>query len=112
MKTILMLLSSAPASDHAAGALQLARLLKQEGYEVTVFLLQDAVLGALSAQDTPTGNLVAKAMAAGIGFLCLDEDLSMRGYTADELLPQIRLADYSSLVDLMMDGHDRVLGIF
>lgn len=110
MKTILMLISSAPGSGRATGALQLARLLKQEGYGVTVFLLQDAVLSALSAQDTQTGNLVEKAMGEGIGFFCLDEDLSMRGYSVDELLPQVHPADYPSLVDLMMDGHDRVIG--
>jgi len=107
-----MLISSAPGSGHAAGALQLARLLKQEGYGVTVFLLQDAVLGALSGQDTQTGNLVEKALAEGIRFFCLDEDLVMRGFSTDELLPQVHPADYSSLVDLMMDGHDRVIGAF
>ncbi len=112
MNTILMLISSAPGSGHAASALQLARLLKQEGYGVTVFLLQDAVLCALSAQDTQTGNLVAKAIDEGLRFFCLDEDLTMRGYSAEELLPQISLADYSALVDLMMDGHDRVIGVF
>jgi len=112
VKTILMLISSAPESGHAAGALQLAQWLKQEGYGVTVFLLQDAVLCALPAQDTQTGDLVAKAMAEGIRFFCLDEDLAMRGFSTDEQWPQVHPADYPSLVDLMTDGHDRVIGAF
>jgi tRNA 2-thiouridine synthesizing protein B len=112
MKSILILLSSGPTSRNALRALHLAHLLRGQGHRVSVYLLQDGVLCALTGPGFAVQGMVEEAKGNGVGFYVLDEDLALRGFQEKQLIPEVRVSDYSALVDLMMERSDSVLGVF
>ncbi len=108
MKSVLVWINSAPASPNLAGAFQLARQMRAQGREVSVFLAQDAVLAGVHVADGSPAP-VAQALQAGIATYVLDEDLRLRGYPSASLWAGVQTADYAHLVGLL-DRHERVLG--
>jgi sulfur relay protein TusB/DsrH len=105
MESILLLLKNAPSHPDAATGLQMAQHFQAGGNCVDVFLLQDAVLAGI-AKD----GALAALLAQGLDCYALGEDLQLRGYAADNLLPGVRAAGYDELVEMMMERYDRVLG--
>jgi len=103
MKSILILISSAPSSSNACAAFDLATQLRQQGHRVSVFLLQDAVLAALA--HTPNA-----ALTPDIDCYALDEDLTLRGFGVHQLAPGVHSAGYSALVELMLERDGKVIG--
>ena len=103
MESILILVNSAPSSSNVCEAFDLAVRLRQQGYLVSVFLIQDAVLAAVE------GSLAGR-LAPDIDCYALDEDLALRGFAAQQLAPGVRAAGYSALVELMLERHDKVIG--
>lgn len=71
----------------------------------TVLLIEDGVGGAL--QNTSASELVSGAMANGIKFAVLGEDLNARGLAADRVMDGISVVDYAGFVQLAAD-HDNV----
>lgn len=112
MKSILVMISSPPNTPNAVRALRLANAFNEKGNKVSVFLLQDGVLCALSKQDTSAKALLEKAMTAGAGCYVLEEDLVCRGFKMQDGISKVRRSDYSELVELMMERNDLVLGCF
>lgn len=107
MKSILMLISSSPQTPEAQQALELARSLRDGGNEMGIFFLQDGVYHTLNADATqdilPEGR---------ISSYCLQEDLEMRGFRKEDVIPSVKLTTYEELVDLMMETFHTTLGAF
>jgi sulfur relay protein TusB/DsrH len=109
MEPILLLANSAPSNPNLERAFQSALALKAQGHPVSMFLLQDAVLAGLKGDGTGGASWSGRALSAGVTIFALNEDLSMRGFSAAELWDGIQAADYGRLVDLF-DQHTRVIG--
>jgi len=103
---LLILISSPPNNPKALSALRLTQALRAQGTSVSLCLLQDGVLLALARQATER----ILALTSEIDVYTLGEDLKMRGFGSQEVLPQVHLIDYERLVDLMVDH--RVMGAF
>ncbi len=112
---VLMILNDAPyGHERVFNALRLAdALLKvEEGLELTLFLLGDAVLGAKAGQETPTGyynvgRMLQPVLRRGM-VLCCETCMAARGLTSAELIEGCRQARLGELATLTLDA-DRVL---
>jgi len=71
----------------------------------SVLLIEDGVAAAL--QNTTASQSIVQAMAEGVKFAVLGEDLNARGLPADRLIDGISVVDYSGFVQLAAD-HDNV----
>lgn len=109
MEPILFLINSAPSSPNVERAFHTAFTLREQGHSVSVFLLQDGVLGGLASDGDEGHSHVAQALEAGISVYALGEDLALRGFTPSKLRNGACVVDYSQLVDLF-DKHRRVIG--
>ncbi len=107
MKPILMLISSAPDTPEAQGALQLAQDMLEAGNDLAIFYLQDGVFHAM--KRAASGGTLSNAHVA---FYCLREDLEMRGFKAEDVARTVTMSDYDDLVDLMMERSAQTLGAF
>ncbi len=109
--SVLLLVTSSPASAGSARALQLARELCRKGNGVTLFLLQDAVYLAL-ARGHGARTAVCELLELGAAISVLEEDLCLRGFDPLQLDRRVRVAGYPDLVEEMMERHERVMGAF
>ncbi len=112
MNSILILISSSPESSHALEALKLARNMKQRGREVAVYLLHDAIYHALPKGSQQVGAYDGPGKEKEITWYCLEEDLAMRGYQREEIVPRVRLSSYDELVEMMTERYDKTIGVF
>ncbi len=107
----LVVIASGP--DHGAvGALQLVTALKGQGQEVDVCLVEDAVLCARRADETPAGAALAGAVQVGVGLHYLADDLLARGFGLEDARAEVRPLGYGDLVELMLEDERSVLGAF
>jgi len=100
MERIAVLVASSPTSASAQRAFELARRLVDLGHQVTLGLMENAVLAA-------TGPL-----GAGVKVMVLAPDLALRGQGADSVHAGCQVCEYGDLVDLLMEQSDRSLGVF
>lgn len=108
MEAFLFLIRSGPRSPQARSAFEATDHLSQAGHSVSVFLLQDGVLAGL---DSSAAN-AARALAPRAIFRVLAEDLALRGFCEGDLAHGVKVAEYSDLVEAMMESHERILGAF
>jgi uncharacterized protein involved in oxidation of intracellular sulfur len=112
---LLMIVNDPPyGSERVFNALRLAdALLKvEEGLELTLFLLGDAVCGAKAGQSTPAGyynvgRMLAPILRRGL-VLCCETCMQARGLAPGDLLEGCRQARLGELATLTLDA-DRVL---
>jgi uncharacterized protein involved in oxidation of intracellular sulfur len=100
----LVILNDAPyGSERSYNGFRLAgSLSKRDGVEVRVFLMGDAVGGAVAGQQTPDGYYNVERMIKGLSHkgvpvACCGTCLKARGITNDRLTPG---AHHSSLEEL------------
>lgn len=103
---------SGPGTSQADGALRLAHALIERDGGVTVALLQDAVLIALSDGDLPSQQRLRAAIHTGVQCVYLAEDLALRGFGPDRTLKGCESTGYAGLVDLLLANDARVAGAF
>ena len=111
MKSIIMLVGSAPHSHEALRALQVAEALQGLGYPVDLCLVKDGVLGILRHEQKEGDSLIEKLQNVGASCHYLAEDLAMRGFSSEDTLPGASPVDYGKIVELLK-SHDKTLGIF
>ncbi|MFH0848348.1 MAG: sulfurtransferase complex subunit TusB [archaeon] len=109
MKSYLVIVSSSPSSVQAARGLQTALDLQSKG-EVSVMLIQDAVLDAL--KRSRLSERLMQLTSRGTSIYVLAEHLYKRGFLADDLLENVKIADYTQLVELMMNEETMTTGVF
>jgi len=73
--------------------------------DATVLMIEDGVAGAM--QNTTASANISDAMAKGVKFAVLGEDLNARGLPADRVMDGISIVDYAGFVQLSAD-HDNV----
>ena len=102
MKTIAVVIASAPGSPNLERARVLACQMEQSGNRVVVCLWQDAVLAAVNGKSEGTSGET----------WVLEEDLTLRGFGPGDMVPGARPVGYEALLDLWMSRCDAVLGAF
>ena len=85
---------------------QTATALRQRGNEVTVFLLQNGVLG--SRQKCRCSTL-ARMVQAGVKVVADDFSLRERGIQSEELAPGIQLSNMEALVDSLVQENTKAI---
>ncbi|MCS4541117.1 MAG: DsrH/TusB family sulfur relay protein [Euryarchaeota archaeon] len=108
MKSILIVISN--SQDNAISSLQLANSIQKQGNKVSIYLLQDGVFCSL-ANENITKSVVEKAIASGVEFYVLCDDLTLRGFSEREIIPQVHVSSYSELIDLMLEKCDFTIGV-
>lgn len=106
----LVVLRSGPGA--AAPALRSAAEMARQGEQVSLCLIQDGVLCALEANQTPSGALLIQVVEAGVELRYLEEDLAARGFGREEVHPGARPTSYGELAELMLANGSQVLGAF
>jgi sulfur relay (sulfurtransferase) complex TusBCD TusD component (DsrE family) len=86
-------------SKGSADYFQLATDLKRDGNDVTVFLVQNAVLGA---RKGPAATELTKLTSAGVSVLADSFSLRERGITS--LASGVRTSEIDVIVDHMAEG--------
>lgn len=105
MERVAILVASSPTSDPARRAFNLAQTLASQGHQVTLGLLEDAVVAGTGGVPGVTVDSLASVMV-------LADDLALRGFEPDSMVPGFQSCSYGDLVDLMMERVDRTLGVF
>jgi len=86
--------------------IETAAALKQRDNEVTIFLVQNAVL---AARGKATGSELRELPKAGIRLMADEFSLHERGILIDELLPGIHISNIDSVVDIIARENTRVI---
>jgi predicted peroxiredoxin len=84
----------------------IAIALRQNGHQVIVFFVQNAVLALRKTVTSPSTPLLIKA---GIELLADDFSLSERGIRSDELSDGVRPENIETLVDLLVEDDTKAL---
>ena len=79
----------------------LAKGLKQDGNDVTLFLVQN---GVLSAREASQANGLADVANAGVQVLADDFSLRERGIGSGRLVAGVTPAPLDTVIDAMADG--------
>ena len=83
-----------------------ATALKKRGHEVTVFLLQNGVLGSRrSVRD----SYLTRLTEAGVTLLADDFSLRERGIESAELLSSVRPSSIETLVDALVQENTKAI---
>ena len=85
--------------------LQTATGLKQQGNEVTLYLIENGVLAA--RKGASAAKRLSETAKAGIKILAEDSSLLTRGVTA--LTDGVTSTSLDTLADLVLDGCDQVI---
>lgn len=109
--SVLLLVTSSPASPGSARALQLAGDLRRKGDAISLFLLQDAVYLTLTRAHGAR-KAVSDLLGLGVAIHILEEDLRLRGFDPVQLDRRVQVSGYPELVAEMMEKHARVMGAF
>lgn len=107
MASILVVLSSSPASSAGQRALSIVESLVDQGHVLTLCCLQDAVLLAGDHLPRETATRLERLLERGARLLVLDEDLAARGLRPCE--PAVPLG-HAGVSALLAADHDRVIG--
>jgi len=110
MSSVCLLITSPPTSPEGRQALHLAEALLEALGALALCVLQDAVVLAGRKQPHDTRQAMERLVARGAAVFVLHEDLALRGLVSAELLEGVRAVDYREIVDLLADGHARVIG--
>ena len=78
--------------------------VKERGHEVTVFLVQNGVLGARASV-----RRLGRLAEAGVTLLADDLSLRVRGITAEELAYGVRESAIDALVDALVQENTKAL---
>jgi sulfur relay (sulfurtransferase) complex TusBCD TusD component (DsrE family) len=102
MSSYLLIESRDPLESRAfSRRCELAIALRSDGAPVTVFLLENAVLGARAAARP---GEVSKLAAAGVSVFADEFALRERGIGTDEIVAMVRPAELETVVALLAAG--------
>ena len=109
MASLLLVLTSSPASPGGQRALSVAESLAAEGHRVKLLCLQDAVLLGSDRPPLEARALLGGLLGRGATLAVLGEDLACRGLARSELASAV---DHAGIVTLLAGEYDRVIGAF
>ena len=93
-------------SNDVRFVVETAAALKQRDNEVTIFLIQKAVL---ACRQKATGTELRELPKSGIRLIADEFSLHERGILIDELLPGIHISNIDSVVDIIARENTRVI---
>jgi len=107
MAKYLFIESRDPFESHDTNFIsETATALRQSGNEVTVFLVQNGVLGA---RKNARGSHLQGLSDSGVTLLADDFALKERGIRGDELLPAVKPANLDALVDILAEQSTKAI---
>ena len=107
MASILVVLTSSPASPAGQRALSVAESLANEGHRLNLICLQDAVLLGSDRSPLEARSLLDRLLARGATLAVLGEDLACRGLRGSGRAAPV---NHAGVVALLSAEHDRVIG--
>ena len=107
MASILVILTSSPASPAGQRALAMVESLVDQGHVLTLCCLQDAVLLAGDHLPREAGTRLDRLLERGARCLVLAEDLACRGLRPGAYAMPV---DHAGVVALLAGEHARVIG--
>ncbi|HEV8308074.1 MAG TPA: DsrE family protein [Methylomirabilota bacterium] len=107
MASILIVLTSSPATPAGRRALALAGALGSQGHGLTLCCLQEAVVLGSTRPPRDVRPELQGLMARDVRCIVLREDLTLRGLEAG---PDATPVDHAGLIALLAADHDRVIG--
>ncbi|MBI4590239.1 MAG: hypothetical protein HY725_15505 [Candidatus Rokubacteria bacterium] len=107
MASILLVLTSSPASANGERALALSESLADQGHILTLCCLQDGVLLGSDRGPRESRSSLDRLLGRGARWVVLSEDLAARGLT---LSSRAFPVDHAGVVALLAGAHDRVIG--
>lgn len=110
---ILIIVNDPPyGAERNYNALRLAKALRRQGAEVTLFLMADAVISAKRGQNVPQGfynlELMIKSVARGGEVLLCGTCMDARGLGEDEIVEGTRRSSMDDLAKHTLES-DKVL---
>ncbi|MBI3456226.1 MAG: DsrE family protein [Candidatus Rokubacteria bacterium] len=103
-----VLIESKSPLDGGEYAFDLAKQLREQRHDVTVYLVQDAVFAARRGFKRGEA-LLAEAKRHDLKLLADEVSLRQRGVAGERLSPDVRASSMGSLVDLLMEQSDKVI---
>ncbi len=94
--------------DGGAYSFDLGRQLRDRNHDVTVYLLQDAVLSARNHFNAGE-QLLERAGRSGVRVLADAVSARQRGVVGDRVARGATVADMEDLVDLLMERSDKAI---
>ena len=107
MAKILVTLISSPETTAGRRALALAGALTDQGHELTLCCLQDAVLLGSSRAPAESRAALDRLLDRGARCVVAEDDLALRGLEAGARASAL---GYPGLAETLAAGHDRVIG--
>ncbi len=107
MKKVLCLISSPPQSAQGTRGLTLAREWAKKKHDVQICLLQDGIYTGIDGSAILDDETLPDAK-----WYVLADDLQLRGFSSQDLRQGFRTLDYPTLMKMMMEETDQVLGAF
>lgn len=107
MASILVVLSSSPASQPGRRALALGESLADQGHALTLCCLQDAVLLGSDRSPREARASLDRLLQRGARCLVLGEDLACRGLRPGAYAVTV---DHAGVAALLAAEHDRTIG--
>jgi len=103
---------SGPGEPESASALGLARTMLEQGHEIAIVLIQDAVLCALANSRLDSAGMLRALVKGGASCPYLAGDLAMRGFVQGDVLARCQPLNEGELVDLLLGHGVLVAGAF
>ena len=69
-----------------------------------VILVENGIYHAVMKEGGKDSSVLSKA---GATFYALSDDLEMRGYTAANVNPKVKVVSYGDIVDLIMNDYEK-----
>lgn len=103
MGFVTMVVSSPPQSAEGAHALSLANAFLVGGHQLSLFVIQDAVLCSLPTQPMETQQAMEDLLARGVKCYVLQEDLTLRGFGSVDLIAGVMRVEHHEMVKAVTD---------
>ncbi|MCL6270517.1 DsrE family protein [Sansalvadorimonas sp. 2012CJ34-2] len=102
MSNYMLILSCGPSEGRFHRAEEMARMLRNQGHETTLFLVQNATL---AARPSPAGKPLQDLTSQGISVLADEFSLKERGILPAQMAHEISPASLDLVVDALAAGH-------
>ena len=103
-----LLIETKDPLDGGDYSFELGKQLRKDRHEVSLYLLQDAVLAARRGFRFGE-SLLTEAKSSGLTVLADEISLRERGVSGERLSREVRTAGMTELVELLMEGSEKAI---
>jgi tRNA 2-thiouridine synthesizing protein B len=108
MPTLFILTKTPYVTNDVTRVIRTAMSMRKANEDVGIILIQDAVVTGIRGITNKFGELLTKALKAGIKIYILGPDAVARGLSQERVLPGIEFVDYGQWVDIVIEKYERI----